>query len=45
MIEENQRDMEQPHSSDELIVLIKTHQHLKEVESNLTKGMGTVIFR
>lgn len=45
MIDENQRDMEKPHSSDELITIIKTHQHLKQMEMELTKEMGTVIFR
>jgi DNA primase len=45
MIDENQRDLEKPHSSEELITLIKTHQHLKQMEMELTKEMGTVIFR
>lgn len=45
MIDENQHDMEKPHSSDEQITLIKTHQHLKQLEMELTKEMGTVIFR
>jgi DNA primase len=45
MIDENQRDLEKPHSSDELITLLKTHQHLKQMEMELTKEMGTVIFR
>ncbi|RXK58825.1 DNA primase [Lacibacter luteus] len=45
MIEENQRDMELPHNDEELITLIKTHQHLKELEMELTKALGTVIVR
>ncbi|NCU05878.1 MAG: DNA primase, partial [Chitinophagaceae bacterium] len=45
LMDENQRDMENPHSSEELVTLIKTHQHLKEIEMELTKAMGTVIFR
>lgn len=45
MIDENQRDMEKLHSSEEQITLIKTHQHLKQLEMELTKEMGTVIFR
>jgi len=45
MIDENQRDMELPHNDDEMITLIKTHQHLKQLEMDLTKAMGTVIFR
>ncbi len=45
MMDENQRDLEQTKSSDEQITLIKTHQHLKQLEMELTKEMGTVIFR
>ena len=45
MMEENQRDLEQTKNSDEQITLIKTHQHLKQLEMELTKEMGTVIFR
>ncbi len=45
MMEENQRDLEQANNSDEQITLIKTHQHLKQLEMELTKEMGTVIFR
>lgn len=45
MVDENQRDMERPHSAEELVTLIKTHQHLKQLEMALTKEMGTVIFR
>ncbi len=45
MVDENQRDMELPHSDEELITLLKTHQHLKELEMELTKALGTVIVR
>ncbi|MFT3845165.1 MAG: DNA primase [Lacibacter sp.] len=45
MIEENQRDMEQPHTDDEQITLLRTHQHLKQMEMELTKELGTVILR
>jgi DNA primase len=45
MMDENQRDMEREHTSEELVMLIKTHQHLKQLEMELTKVMGTVIFR
>ncbi|MFN4284963.1 MAG: DNA primase [Lacibacter sp.] len=45
MIDENQKDMEKPHSEEELITLIKTHQHLKQMERELTRDMGTVIYR
>ena len=45
LIDENQRDLEKQHSSDEQMVLLQTHQHLKQVEIDLTKKLGTVIFR
>ncbi|TWI84937.1 DNA primase [Lacibacter cauensis] len=45
MVDENQRDMELPHSDEELITLLKTHQHLKELEMELTRALGTVIVR
>ncbi len=45
MIEENQRDMEQPHNDEEQFTLIRTHQHLKQMEMELTKELGTVILR
>lgn len=45
MIDENQKDMEKPHSSEELMTLIRTHQHLKQMEQQLTRDMGTVIYR
>jgi DNA primase len=45
MIDENQRDLEKPHTDEELITLIKTHQHLKQMETELVKSLGTVIVR
>ena len=45
LIEENQKDLEKPHSDSEQMVLLQTHQHLKEMEARLLKRMGTVIFR
>ena len=45
MIEENQKDLEKPHSSEEQMMLLQTHQHLKQMESLLTKQLGTVILR
>ncbi|GGH62468.1 DNA primase [Filimonas zeae] len=48
MFEQNQRDMERVnHSSqsDEYIRLIKIHLHLKELEKELSKKPGTVIFK
>src|SRR5215204_557420 len=43
LIEENQKDLERLHTSEEQLVLIQTHQHLKQLEIDLTKQMGTVI--
>jgi len=45
LIEENQKDLERLHTSEEQIILIQTHQHLKQLEIDLTKQMGTVILR
>ena len=45
MIEQNQQDMQQPHTSDEQIMLIQTHQHLKQLERDLLQQTGTVIVR
>jgi DNA primase len=45
LIEENQKDLERLHTSEEQVVLIQTHQHLKQLETDLTKQMGTVILR
>ena len=45
LIEENQKDLERLHTSEEQVVLIQTHQHLKQMEIDLTKQMGTVILR
>jgi len=45
MIEQNQQDMQQPHSSDELMMLIQTHQHLKQMERDLLLQSGAVIVR
>jgi DNA primase len=45
LIDENQRDLEKEHNSEEQLVLLQTHQHLKQMEIELTKQLGTVIFR
>lgn len=45
MIEENQKDLERSHTDEELMTLIKTHQHLKQMETELVKNLGTVIVR
>lgn len=41
----NQRDLEKATSSEEQMLLVQTHQHLKQLEIELTKQLGTVIFR
>ncbi|PWT99542.1 MAG: DNA primase [Bacteroidetes bacterium] len=45
LIDENQRDMEKIHTVDEQMTLIQTHQHLKQLEIEITRQMGTVIFK
>jgi DNA primase len=45
LINENQRDMEQAKTLDEQMIFLQTHQHLKQVEMELTKIIGTVIFK
>ena len=45
LVDENQRDLEKTHSSEEQMVLLQVHQHLKQMEIDLTKKLGTVIFR
>ena len=45
MMEENQRDLEKNHTIEEQLVLLQIHQHLKQMEIELTKQIGTVIYR
>lgn len=45
LIDENQRDLEKAFSSEDQLTLLQTHQHLKQLEIELTKDHGTVIFR
>jgi DNA primase len=45
MIEDNQKDLERPHTSDEQMMLIQTHQHLKMIERELLQKAGTVILK
>lgn len=45
MLLENQLDMEKQHSPEEYNMLHQTHEHLKKMEMELTKKMGTVIIR
>ena len=45
LMDENQRDLEQATVAEDQMMLVQTHQHLKQMEIELTKQMGTVIFR
>lgn len=45
LIEQNQQDMQRPHQTEELMVLMQTHQHLKQLERELLLQTGTVIVR
>ncbi|MCY7311245.1 MAG: DNA primase, partial [Chitinophagaceae bacterium] len=45
MLLENQLDMEKQHSPEEYSMLHQTHEHLKQMEMELTKKMGAVIIR
>ena len=45
LMDENQRDLERTTSTEEQLMLVQTHQHLKQMEIELTKQLGTVIFR
>jgi DNA primase len=45
LISENQKDMEKNTDPGDQINLIETHQHLKDLEMQLARQMGTVIVR
>jgi DNA primase len=45
LIENNQRDLEKPNSEQELLILLQTHKELKQWEMEMTKALGTVIFK
>ena len=45
MLLENQLDLEKQHSPEEYNMLHQTHEHLKKMEMELTKKMGTVILK
>ncbi len=42
---ENQKDFQKPHSEEEQKMLIQTHMHLKQMEIDILKGVGTVIVK
>jgi DNA primase len=45
LMDENQRDLEKSAVAEEQMILVQTHQHLKQLEIELTKQLGTVIFK
>jgi DNA primase len=45
MLLENQLDLEKQHTSEENSMLHQTHEHLKQMEMELTRKMGTVVIR
>ena len=45
MLLENQVDLEKEHTTEEYNMLRQTHHHLKQMEMELTKKMGTVILK
>jgi len=45
LMDENQRDLEKSTVAEDQMILVQTHQHLKQMEIELTKQLGTVIFR
>ncbi len=45
LIDDNQKDMEKSTVMEDQMLLVQTHQHLKQMEIELTRQMGTVIFR
>jgi len=45
LMEENQQDLGRPHTEEELLVLLQTHKHLKDLERALLLDLGTVIVK
>lgn len=45
MILDNQQDIEKNNGSDDQLSLLQTHQHLKALEIELTRQIGTVILK
>ena len=45
LMEENQQDMAKPHTDEELMMLLQTHIHLKQLEKALMQPLGTVIVK
>jgi DNA primase len=45
MIENNQKDLQEPQNAEKLLLLLQTHQELKSMEMKLTEALGTVILK
>jgi len=45
LMEENQQDLSKPHTDEEQMVLLQTHIHLKQLERDLLRHLGTVIIK
>ncbi len=45
LILENQNDLENERNDDNLLILLQTHKHLKQLEMDLMKKIGTVIYK
>jgi DNA primase len=45
LMEENQQDLGKPHTEEELMMLLQTHKHLKDLERALLQNLGTVIVK
>ncbi|MBA3675676.1 MAG: DNA primase, partial [Chitinophagaceae bacterium] len=45
LISTNQKDLEQSDSAEDQLALLQTHKHLKDLEIEMTRQMGTVILR
>jgi len=45
MIILNQKDLELSHTAEEQLSLLQTHKHLKDIEVEMTRQMGTVILK
>ncbi len=45
LMDENQRDLEKSINVDQQMMFVQTHQHLKQMEIELTKKLGTVIYK
>ncbi len=45
MLHQNQQDMEKQKSGDDFEMLLRTHEHLKQMEKLITEKLGTVILK